>query len=270
MLSRSQLVKNLIRKTLKGGEKPAREIVKSCAEDGIKTPTTFYWLKKLVDAKEVRKVESGYKLIKVEKASKKEIDFLLEKLGRNKDVKRAAKQDLRTLCGEKRVGHHKGLWDFIRDGLKGRCGKGERELAIEFAFHIIRNPSFDTDNIARDKLRGLWAEFESAVLDKSLKNRYDAVIILSKILIKEEITEVFPDLLKKVIPEQPSPLKLLCTPMWEILLDIDFESRKLELRKWVYSLLGSGEQRVRDRAFVLLDELRLKERGAERGNQFGF
>lgn len=285
MLTKGQTVKK-IRATLEDGPKRAKEIVKACKRRGVKRSKAFYWLKKLTDAGEIRKIEDKYELVRFEEMSEEDINFYIEKIKNGEsDVRRFAIQEFMEACRRKMVSQHDSVWDFIGEWLKGKedeeakknkkVRKEERAYAIRFLERIASNPLTLKEKKTIEKLSNFTEDLKEVVLDDSMENIYrsNAMFILETILSKQEFSDfllkapkrsisVFEKLVKEASRKRGS--MQIDRIAWKILLDTYSRDGKLmELRKWLYRLLEDKNEKVRENAFRFLDELRGRERGLD-------
>jgi len=256
--------------------KRASEVVKEvCSATGKDRATVFYWLKKLRTSGKIRKRDDGkYELIRLEEASKEEIEFVLEKLKSPiPEVRKEARQEFLTLAGEKKVVHHEAVRKLIEDLLE------EEDIeSWELALDALNYISYWFAIVGGEETLKWLLTFHRPPKGKkipmlatlALDGRLDdyhrsiPIRILDRILKDEDHFEVIVNLLTSLVEERAKtnePLRMPETVSWRILLGKHFPSRKLELKKRLYGLLTHTNRRTRELSSYLLAELRLLESG---------
>jgi hypothetical protein len=263
---------DIIKAELRGGPRLAKDLVDACRRERIKKSTVFYWLAKLSEAGEIRKVGNRYALAKLEKADRKEVEFYLAKIrDPNPDVRREAREDLRRICRDRKVTHLNSIWMFLREAVKSPKFEEDMEIAIRSLRFIAINSHAFMDEKAMNILRRFKDPLVRIVRDRTLdvSVRDDAADVLDLILEDDEHYNTLLELEKGVIEETArrleeklsgtQPFMMLGRHIWGRLLEKHLRKRRAELREWVYGLLRSQNIHVRGLASALLDEIRIRE-----------
>jgi hypothetical protein len=258
-------VEGVIKEQLMSGSKMAKDIVKACEDKGLSRSNAFYWLGKLRKAGVIKKIGEKYELVKIEEATAGEVDLFLKGLSsKYEDVRREAARDFEALCREKKVAHHDRVWSFTKEGLEDRYGGEGRVLAIEVLYLISRNPLTAKDRPVQKRLQAFQEPLVKAVLSEDLDPQYRRIgaFTLYDILPKRARFKLTLELLEKLMRETSDyrSFKSVGFVLWTRVLNEYLEQRKMELRKWIYSLLEDESVIVRDIASSLLSELRFRER----------
>lgn len=256
--SKADLVKNV----LSNGPKRAKHITQAFEEEGISESDAFYWLKKLRERGEIRKEGPKYKLTTLEKADDEELSFLLKKLENGDSaVKKAAAEDLRTICSEKKVSHLDHIWNYIDRALENSFDQKIREKAIQSLRSIAINSAMIKEDKVIEKIREDFREkLKRTVMDDDLSfsAREIAAEILNIVLEGKENFQTQWSILSELL-ESEEQMSVGLT-IWRRLLDEHFDDKSMKIREKLYSLLENGDKSVRESVMLFFDELRARER----------
>jgi len=263
----------IIKQQLSTGPKTAKQLVDACARQEVKRSTVFYWLKKLKKNGTIRKVGLEYELLKLEAADPAEITFLTKKVtDKNKLVRKAAIEDLATLCMERKVPEYKNVLASIRGLLKSPPYPELRSAALRFLRFITVNSKRTKDAEALEELLKFKEPLETLVLNQKMDQtlRNEATTVLDVLLNENEIPRLM-KLLEQILEEtaktpegQVQPFQIVGLKLWQSILKRTSSPTTInELRERLYKLLEHENRRVREMSFHLLDKLRMKEYGFE-------
>jgi HEAT repeat protein len=263
----------IIKQQLSAGPRTAKQLVEACARQEVKRSTVFYWLNKLKKNGTIRKVGMEYELLKLEAADPAEITFLIAKItDKNELVRKAAIEDLATLCMERRIPEYKNFLASTRDLLKSSPYPELRSAALRYLRFITVNSKRTKDAEVLEELVKFKEPLERLVLNKKMDQalRNEATTVLN-VLLNENETPRLMKLLEQILEEttktpkgQVQPFQIVGLKLWQSILKRTSSQTAInELRERLYKLLEHENGRVREIGFYLLDKLRMKEYGFE-------
>jgi len=264
-------VRDMILEELASGPKIWSQLLDAVREVRSISQSAFYYhLTKLLQDGKIRKIvrpdglknyelaetekapaEVAPKVAEIEVADEEEISFLLNVI-RQAHTDKARKQaftDLKIIINTKDVTLYPEIWGFFRDKLDDKNYERYWPELIECLRFILKNARASNDKETINLLKNDLFPRILRIAKTPTRARWQGVEFIDDLLSNDEKFKELKEIAEKVI-EQGDDVTYLY-PLAKM-----YTQRKKEIWRWLYSLIDSDDQKVREKASDLLSYLR--------------